>query len=132
MRKILLSIIIVLGAALASTSCRMAPSHNLGDTVSAKVFEPADTSARVALGKGKKVVPIKDSADIYIIGEASTRTTVQLLSYPSRRDTAIYAKGKHIKVTGNADYGHAVRAKFWISDAGDTLVTRLEEYLAKK
>ncbi|MBM6992213.1 MAG: hypothetical protein I3J02_02970 [Prevotella sp.] len=132
MKRIFIPIILLLITVLASTSCRMAPSNNLGDTVAAKVFEPIDTTGHGALAKKQKKVSVKDSTGVYFIGEGSTEKRVQLVSYPSRRDTAIYNKGKHIRVTGNADYGHVVRAKLWISDRGDTLVTRLEEYQISK
>lgn len=128
MKRILLFLAVPVAAAMATTSCRMAPSNDLGDTVAAKVFEPVDTTGRAALAKQQPKTSVKDSSGVYFIGEGSTATRVQLVSYPSRRDTAIYTKGKHIRVTGNADYGHVVRAKLWISDRGDTLVTRLEEY----
>ncbi len=118
-----------MAATFAATSCRMATKPQLGDTVDAKVFEPEDTAAinKAARAKAKALAAAKDSVDIYYIGTGSTATTVQLVSYPSRRDTALYAKGRHIKVDGNADFGHVVRARFWVSDRGDTLVTRLEE-----
>ena len=118
-----------MAATFAATSCRMATKPQLGDTVDAKVFEPEDTAAinKAARAKAKALAAAKDSVDIYYIGTGSTATTVQLVSYPSRRDTALYAKGRHIKVDGNADFGHVVRARFWVSDRGDTLVTRIEE-----
>lgn len=118
-----------MAATFAATSCRMATKPQLGDTVDAKVFEPEDTAAinKAARAKAKALAAAKDSVDIYYIGTGSTATTVQLVSYPSRRDTALYAKGRHIKVDGNADFGHVVRARFWVSNRGDTLVTRLEE-----
>ncbi|MGI6242159.1 MAG: hypothetical protein ACOYJK_01250 [Prevotella sp.] len=127
MRKIFLLVFMVVITALASTSCRMAPSNNLGDTVEAKYFEPYDSTIHDTAAAKKQLVIIQDSLDIYVIGPASTASQVQLLSYPSRRDSMVYTKGKHIKVIGNADFYHVVRAKFWISEAGDTLVTRLEE-----
>lgn len=118
-----------MAATFAATSCRMATKPQLGDTVDAKVFEPEDTAAinKAARAKAKALAAAKDSVDIYYIGTGSTATTVQLVSYPSRRDTALYVKARHIKVDGNADFGHVVRARFWVSDRGDTLVTRLEE-----
>lgn len=128
MKKILIPIALAIGLLPWASSCRMAPAEHPGDTVAAKVFEPVDTSKRSAAASAKQAKPMRDSTDLYIIGEESSRTQVQLVSYPSRRDTIVYAKGKHIKVVGNADYGHVVRVKTWISDQGDTLVTRLEEY----
>jgi hypothetical protein len=105
----------------------MAPSTNLGDTVEAKYFEPYDTVNHDTTAAKKLQAIIEDSLDIYVIGPGSTASQVQLLSYPSCRDTMIYTKGRHIKVTGNADFYHIVRAKFRISETGDTLVTHLEE-----
>lgn len=127
MRKIFFLFAMVIITALASTSCRMAPSTDLGDTVEAKYFEPYDSTKHKTTTQKGHAVPIQDSLDIYVIGPSSTSDSVQLLSYPSRRDTMIYVKGRHIKVIGNADFYHVVRAKFWISEAGDTLVTRIEE-----
>ncbi|MFB9898724.1 hypothetical protein [Hallella seregens] len=129
MKKILLSILTGLVATAAlTTSCRMAPSQQLGDTVEAHVFEPMDTTlARRTQMQDTATVPVKDSLDIFYIGSESNKTTVQLVSYPSRRDTAVYGKGRHIKVSGNADFDHIVRARFWVSPGGDSLVTRLEE-----
>lgn len=127
MRKIFFLFSMVIITALASTSCRMAPSTDLGDTVEAKYFEPYDSTKHKTITQKGHAVPIRDSLDIYVIGPSSTSDSVQLLSYPSRCDTMIYVKGRHIKVIGNADFYHVVRAKFWISEAGDTLVTRIEE-----
>jgi hypothetical protein len=129
MKRLFLPALAFMAATFAATSCRMATKPQLGDTVDAKVFEPEDTAAinKAARAKAKTLAAAKDSVDIYYIGTGSTATTVQLVSYPSRRDTALYAKGRHIKVDGNADFGHVVRARFWVSDRGDTLVTRLEE-----
>lgn len=106
----------------------MAPSNNPGDTVAASVFYPIDTATlnRKARLSGKKA-PVKDSVDIFYIGEGSTNQNIQLVSYPSRRDTVTYGKTRHIKRSGNTDAGHVVRIKLWISDKGDTLVQRIEE-----
>ncbi len=129
MKRLLLPALAFVAVTLAATSCRMATKPQLGDTVDAKVFEPEDTAAinKAARAKAKALAATKDSVGIYYIGTGSTATQVQLVSYPSRRDTSLYAKGRHIKVDGNADFGHVVRARFWVSDRGDTLVTRLEE-----
>lgn len=127
MRKLFIFIAVITAATSVSTSCRMAPRENLGDTVAAKYFEPADTSGCAALAQKKNKTMVKDSADIFFVGSGSTATQVQLVSYPSRRDTVLRPKGKRIKVVGNADYGHVVRAKLWVSASGDTLVTRLEK-----
>lgn len=127
MRKLLFLFFAMPFAMLSPTSCRMAPSTNLGDTVEAKYFEPIDSTTRDTAHSKKQNLSVRDSLDIYVIGPASTAATVQLLSYPSCRDTVVYKKERRIKVTGNADYDHIVRAKFRVSKAGDTLVTHLEE-----
>jgi hypothetical protein len=128
MKRLIPLFFIFMGMALMQTACKMAPPQNDGDTVSAKVFEPADTSKKARQARAKADSMVTDSIGLYYIGEGSTAQQVQLVSYPSRRDTAVYSKGRHIKVAGNADFGHVVRAKFWVSDKGDTLVTRLEEW----
>jgi hypothetical protein len=110
----------------------MATKPELGDTVAAEVFEPADTAAinKAARAKARLLANAKDSADIYYIGTGSTATHLQLVSYPSRRDTVVYRKGRHIKVTGNADYGQVVRAELWVNAKGDTLVKSLSPGLS--
>lgn len=112
-----------------STSCKMAPSDNPGDTVAASVFEPADTSAHAAKSKNDttNIKNIKDSIDIFFVGDGSTKHNLQLVSYPSKRDTATYYKGKHLKVTGNADFGHVVRIGFHHLPTGDSIVTSVTE-----
>ena len=127
MKKLLLLSFTVIAIMLASHSCRMAPSRDLGDTVSAKVFEPIDTTGRALLAKKNDTTKVIDSTDIFFIGKGSNRSEVQLVSYPSRRDTTTCYKSRHLKVVGNADYNHVVRAKFWVSNNCDTLITRLEE-----
>lgn len=128
MRKAIVVFFVLTVSFMASTSCRMQPSRNLGDTVEAKYFEPADTATLTATRAKATDTTTVDSSDIFYIGNASTRRRVQLVGYPHRQDSAIYAKGKHVKVKGNADFGHVVRAKFYITDKGDTLVTLLEEW----
>lgn len=127
MRKIMFLVGVLAASALATTSCRMAPNQDPGDTVEARVFEPIDTTGRAAKLRHDTAAIVRDSADIYYIGTGSTATEVQLVSYPSRRDTAVYAKGRHLQVRGSADYGRVVRARLWTSAGGDTLVTELEE-----
>lgn len=114
-------------ATLTQVSCRMAPRQNLGDTVAARYFEPADTTLTHKKARDRVDSTATDSLGLYYIGQGSTAHEVQLVSYPSRRDTAVWAKGRHLKVIGNADYGHVVRATFYITPRGDTLITRLEE-----
>lgn len=106
----------------------MAPKDQPGDTVAASTFAPVDTAALNRKARlAKKTVPVKDSLDIFYVGEGSTRGELQLISYPSRRDTTTYSKTRHVKRSGNTDFGHIVRVKFWISDSGDTLVQKVEE-----
>lgn len=128
MRKLIFLPFLLIAVQAVLVSCRMAPSQDNGDTVAAKEFYPPDTAAlRKAAAKDSAAQPVKDSADIFVIGPASTRHEVQLLSYPSRRDSTLYAKSRHIRVRGNADMGHVVRAVFFATPKGDTLVTRLTE-----
>lgn len=128
MRKLILLPFLLIAVQAVMVSCRMAPSQDNGDTVAAKEFYPPDTAAlRKAAAKDSAAQPVADSTDIFVIGPASTRHEVQLLSYPSRRDSTRYAKSRHIRVRGNADVGHVVRAVFFTTPKGDTLVTRITE-----
>lgn len=115
---------------LFPAACKMAPKDNPGDTVAASEFYPPDTAAlarQAALAR--KAAPVRDSADIFFVGEGSTRRQLQLLSYPSRRDTLTFGKARHLRVKGSADIGHVVRVAFWVSQRGDTLVQRVEEFV---
>ncbi len=128
MRKLILLPFLLIAVQAVLVSCRMAPSQDDGDTVAAKDFYPPDTAAlRKAAATDSTAQPAADSIDIFVIGPASTRHEVQLLSYPSRRDSTRYAKSRHIRVRGNADVGHVVRAVFFSTPQGDTLVTRITE-----
>ncbi len=128
MRKLLILPLLIIAMQSIVVSCRMAPTQDYGDTVAAAEFYPPDTAAlRKAARKDTAAVAVADSTDIFIIGPASTRHEVQLLSYPSRRDSACYPKSRRIRVRGNADVGHVVRAVFFATPKGDTLVTRITE-----
>lgn len=128
MRKLLFIPFLLIAVQAILVSCRMAPNQDNGDTVAAKDFYPPDTAAlRKAAAKDSAAQAVHDSTDIFVIGPASTRHEVQLLSYPSRRDSTLYAKSRHIRVRGNADVGHVVRAVFSTTPKGDTLVTRITE-----
>ena len=129
MKKIFIFVILCIAAMTVSTSCKMASSDNPGDTVAASVFEPADTSSHAAKSKNDttNIKNIKDSIGIFFVGEGSTKHNLQLVSYPSKRDTATYYKGKHLKVTGNADFGHVVRIGFYHLPTGDSIVTSVTE-----
>lgn len=115
-----------------STSCKFAPDQHDGDTVAASEFYPIDTSAIHAkkMAKMAKMAAIKagkDSVGIYYIGSGSTKDIIQLVSYPSRRDTMIYSKTRHIKVKGNADINHVVRVDYYLLNGKDSLVKYVEE-----
>lgn len=109
-----------------STSCKFAPDQHDGDTVAASEFYPIDTSAAHA----KKMAAIKngkDSVGIYYVGSNSTKDLIELVSYPSHRDTMMYSKTRHIKVKGNADINHVVRVDFYLHNGKDSLVKYVEE-----
>ncbi len=112
-----------------STSCKFAPDQHDGDTVAASEFYPEDTAAIHAKKKVKMaaVKAGKDSVGIYYIGSGSTKDIIQLVSYPSRRDTMIYSKTRHIKVKGNADINHVVRVDYYLLNGKDSLVKYVEE-----
>lgn len=112
-----------------STSCKFAPDQHDGDTVAASEFYPEDTAAIHAKKKVKTaaVKAGKDSVGIYYIGSGSTKDIIQLVSYPSRRDTMIYSKTRHIKVKGNADINHVVRVDYYLLNGKDSLVKYVEE-----
>lgn len=112
-----------------STSCKFAPDQHDGDTVAASEFYPIDTSAAHAK-KMAKIAAIKngkDSIGIYYVGSNSTKDLIELVSYPSRRDTMMYSKTRHIKVKGNADINHVVRVDFYLHNGKDSLVKYVEE-----
>lgn len=115
-----------------TTGCHFAPTQNDGDTVAASVFYPVEES----VGKGKAEadstgtlnVARHDSIGLYIIGDGSTRQQLQLLSYPSRRDTSLFYKTKHVRVKGCADIGRVVRVEFYHpKGSADSLVKSVEE-----
>ena len=126
MRKILYLCMPVFAFSLMTTSCRMAPKEELGDTVAAKVFEPIDTAA-LHRKQAAKMKNIKDSADIFYVGPATDQKSLQLISYPSRRDTLTMGRTRHIKRLGSTDIGNIVRLALWTKDK-DTLASRIEEY----
>lgn len=113
------------------TSCRFATSHKDGDTIAASEFEPADTSLvskrQVKDTLNHVVQNIVDSTDIFYVGTGSTRQFLQLVSYPSKRDTLVYGKTLHIKVKGSADFNSIVRVKFYLLNGKDSLVSAVEQ-----
>ena len=74
---------------------------------------------------GMAAALVKDSADIFIVGERSTQDQLQLISYPSHRDTFSYHKTRHIKVSGSAEIGNVVKISFYARDSGDSLVNKV-------
>lgn len=110
------------------TSCKMAPKQDPGDTVAASVFAPIDTAAlhRKQRAEQARLRNAKDSINIFYIGAGSTDKKIQLISYPSQRDTLTCSKARHMKRSGSTDAGHIVRVKFYVS-RGDSLVQGLEE-----
>ncbi len=112
-----------------TTSCKFAPEQNDGDTVAASIFYPEDT-ATIRAKKAKNDSAQKamvDSVGIYYVGSESSKERIQLVSYPSRRDTLIYSKTRHVKVKGNADIDHVVRVDFYLLNGKDSLVKYVEE-----
>lgn len=113
-----------------ATSCKFAPSQDDGDTVAASEFYPEDTTALHAKKVAKNAAAQKaivDSVGIYYIGSGSSKERLQLVSYPSRRDTLEYGKTRHIKVKGSADIDHVVRVQFYLFNGKDSLVKYVEE-----
>lgn len=113
-----------------TTSCKFAPDQNNGDTVAASEFYPEDTAALHAKKTAKTAAAKKaivDSVGMYYIGSGSTKEHIELVSYPSRRDTLIYGKTRHVKVKGCADIDHVVRVQFYLLNGKDSLVKYVEE-----
>lgn len=136
MKKILFALpSLLLAAAMGMlTGCRFAPSYTDGDTVAASEFEPADTSS---VGRTKKdtlkrvAAQVADSVGIYYVGTGSTRQFLQLVSYPSKRDTLVYGKTRHVKVKGSADFNNVVRVKFYLLNGKDSLVSAVEQVVVE-
>lgn len=115
---------------MMNMGCKMAPNDHLGDTVASSVFYPADTSrAKAGMPSARQAAAdVKDSAGLFLIGSASSRELLQLVSYPSRRDTMFYSKARHLKVQGCADFGHLVRVTFFVLSSGDSIVSQVVEF----
>lgn len=132
MKKLILVLpAMLLAVALGmTTSCHFAQQYHDGDTVAASVFEPEDTSAaavhkRDTVNKAQAVVV--DSVGMYYVGTGSTKQFLQLVSYPSKRDTLVYGKTRHVKVKGSADFNNVVRVKFYLLNGKDSLVSAVEQ-----
>ena len=115
-------------SAFFAGSCRMAPKDNPGDTVASAEFYPPDTTQINRLHRADSTAMARrpDSINVFYVGEGSTRHELQLVSYPSRRDTIMRSKARHIRVEGKADFGTVVRIKLWTSQRGDTLVKEVK------
>ena len=120
-------------SAFFAGSCRMAPKDNPGDTVASAEFYPPDTTQinRHRRADSTVVTQRPDSTDLFYVGEGSTRRELQLVSYPSRRDTVVRYKARHIRVEGRADVGSVVRIKLWASHRGDTVVKEVKVIAAE-
>ena len=130
MKKIFLFVLCGVAVMLASTSCRFARVDNPGDTVAAIEFDPTigQKAHRSHTSQDSTAMQSAvDSTDIYFIGEGSSRQLLQLISYPSKRDTVTFSKARHIKVKGSADFGRVVRIGFYRLPSGDSIVKTVEE-----
>ena len=135
MKKLMLVLPALLLAAVLgmTTSCRFARQYHDGDTVAASVFEPEDTSAAAVRKRDtlqKAQAALVDSVGMYYVGTGSTRQFLQLVSYPSRRDTLVYGKTRHVRVKGSADFNNVVRVKFYLLNGKDSLVSEVEQVVA--
>lgn len=133
MKKILYFVAAIAATTLITTtgtSCKFAPEQQDGDTVAASEFYPEDTSSAHAKKMAKKtaeLAAIVDSTDIFLVGSGSNKDMIQLVSYPSRRDTFIYTKTLHVRVKGNADYNHLVKVDYYLLNGKDSMVKYIEE-----
>ena len=116
----------VMGIGPLTKGCRISPPCDDGDTVAACEFEPEDTAAKAQPVRAVQTA-VTDSVGIYYIGDGSTCTHLQLVSYPSRRDTVVYGKTLHVRVKGSAAFGSVVRVQFYLLNGRDSLVRAVEE-----
>lgn len=133
MKRIIIFFVSLLVVGFAASGCHFAPSHELGDTVAASEFEPVDTALlnKKAAKTAAKSLAIADSVGIYYIGSGSTKEFIQLVSYPSKRDTLVYGKTRHVRVKGSADYNNVVRVKWYLLNGKDSLVKEVEQIEVK-
>lgn len=131
MKKLLYLAAVVVACSFitTATSCKFAPDQNDGDTVAASVFYPEDTAAIHAKNIKNDSIQktIVDSVGMYYVGSGSTKDMIQLVSYPSHRDTLLYSKTRHVKVKGCADINRVVRVGFYLLHGKDSLVNYVEE-----
>ena len=108
MKKLFLFVFAIILASMVTMSCKFAKEDNPGDTVAASVFEPVEPKVRIQRDSvHTALTEVHDSIGIYYIGDASSKTLLQLLSYPSRRDTA--------------------RVGFYRLPSGDSIVNSVEQ-----
>ena len=132
MKKLFLFFFAIILASMVTMSCKFAKEDDPGDTVAASVFEPVEPKNRIQRDSVHiTLTEIHDSIGIYYIGDASSKTQLQLLSYPSRRDTVAYFKARHIKVKGSAQIGNIVRVGFYRLPSGDSIVNSVEQIKPK-
>lgn len=124
MRKTFYLLLPLAALSLMGTSCKMAPNDNPGDTVAAKVFAPID-SAALHRRQAAKAKTAADSTDIFYLGQGSNKQHIQLISYPSRRDTLLLARTRHMKRKGSITVDQAVRVTFLVQGS-DTLVAAMQ------
>lgn len=129
MKKLLYMVAAIIATTFitTTTSCKFAPDQNDGDTVAASEFYPEDTAALHAKKTAAAQKAIVDSVGMYYIGSGSTKEHIELVSYPSRRDTLICGKTRHVKVKDCADIDHVVRVQFYLLNGKDSLVKYVEE-----
>lgn len=126
MKKILLFIPTLFVTFFISISCKFAPSSDMGDTVTAAVFAPIDKTV-LAKDTIKQKNNVPDSTDVFIIGDGSTRRLLQLISYPSQRDTMMFGKKRPLKIKGSTQFGSVVRVGFVFGKDSVKLVKTIEE-----
>ena len=126
MRKLPFFLLLLLISAFLPLSCRMQPRLDLGDTIPESVFW-FDTTKQKVVEKMETV--LRDSANVFYVGTGSTPTFLQLVSYPSRRDTLMAGKLRPLHVKGNADYGHVIRVMWTYRSDSDSIVSFVEEVL---
>ena len=128
MKKILYFVAVLTATAFittTNTSCKYAPDLHDGDTVAASEFYPEDTTAAHAkkMAKIAAIKASKDSVGIYYVGSGSTKDQIQLVSYPSRRDTMIFGTPRHVKEKANADINHVIRVDYYLLNGKESLLT---------
>lgn len=128
MKKLFLFVSALIVSTSVTMSCKFAKEDNPGDTVAASVFEPYEPKAKPDTASAAIVVSsTKDSVGIYYIGEGSGKAQLQLLSYPSRKDTTLYYKARHVRVKGSAQIGNVIRVGFFHLPSGDSIVNMVEQ-----